>query len=109
MAYDWTYTDAFIGAGTGAPLDTEVIEELKNNILAGSGEKGTGSFSGDTSGTLVTLTTAMSDTSYTVLVTPSADPGGKLGEVWVTVLTTTTFRVYNSGKATTGFMWRAFP
>ena len=106
---DWTYTDAFIAAGVGAPLDTEVIEELKQNILLTGGQTGTDVFSGSAAGTTITMGTAMSDTNYSVQIMLTADPGGKLGEVWIEVLSTTQFKVHNSGKAVTAFRWRAFP
>ena len=46
---------------------------------------------------------------YMVVITSTEDPGGNLGEVWVTNDSTTQFTVHNSGTATTGFRYKVFP
>ncbi len=43
-----------------------------------------------------------------VMVTPSSNPGGFLGEFWYELTSATTFKVYNSGTALTQFRWVAF-
>ncbi len=63
--------------------------------------RGSGSFAG-TSGKRVNLPASRADTSYTVSITPTANPGGQLGEVWV-VKSTAYFTVYNSGTFTGAF------
>lgn len=52
-----------------------------------------------------TITHNIGHTNYRVRITPTADPGGYLGEVWV-VKAANTFVVYNSGKWTGGFDWQ---
>lgn len=52
-----------------------------------------------------TITHNIGHTDYRVRITPTADPGGYLGEVWV-VKAANTFVVYNSGKWTGGFDWQ---
>jgi hypothetical protein len=51
-----------------------------------------------------TVTHNVGNTNYRVLITPTADPGGYLGEWWV-LKQANTFVVYNSGAATTAFDW----
>lgn len=63
--------------------------------------RGSGSFAG-TSGKRINLPASRADTSYTVSITPTANPGGQLGEVWV-VKSTAYFTVYNSGTFTGAF------
>lgn len=53
----------------------------------------------------VTITHNLGHTNYRVRVTPTVDPGGYLGEVWV-VKSANTFVVYNSGKWTGAFDWQ---
>lgn len=53
----------------------------------------------------VTITHNLGHTNYKVMITPTADPGGFLGEVWV-VKAANTIVVYNSGSATTSFDWQ---
>lgn len=52
----------------------------------------------------VTITHNLGHTNYKVMITPTADPQGFLGEVWV-VKSANTIVVYNSGSATTAFDW----
>ena len=49
----------------------------------------------------------MPDTNYLVYVVPSADTDSRVGEYWVPEAnkSTTSFRVYNDGSATTQFRW----
>lgn len=42
------------------------------------------------------------NTNYTPVITPSANPNGYLGEIWI-IKATNGFTVYNSGTATTSF------
>jgi len=40
-----------------------------------------------------------------ITITPSANPSGYLGEVWVT-MDSSNINVYNSGSAVTAFIWK---
>lgn len=53
----------------------------------------------------VTITHNLGHTNYKVMITPTSDPSGFLGEVWV-VKSANTIVVYNSGSATTAFDWQ---
>lgn len=64
-----------------------------------SGSNNFGSISG------TTITHNIGHTDYRVRITPTADPGGYLGDVWV-VKSANTFVVYNSGKWTGAFDWQ---
>jgi hypothetical protein len=68
-------------------------------------ETGTGNFVA--TGSYDTITHALGTSDFVVLITPTASPAGALGEVWVTTKTTTSFRVYISGTATTTYDWIA--
>ncbi len=103
----WTYTDAI--AAVGDPIDYEVFDEIQSNInlvnVAVGPAIGDSTFAGS-SGQTITLSSAQPDTSYQVVVTPTADPGGNLGEVWVSTISAAGFKVHNSGSATTAFRWK---
>lgn len=45
----------------------------------------------------------MTHTNYSVLITPSENPGGDLGEYWVENKSTNTFTVANTGSSTCKF------
>lgn len=99
----WTYTDAINAVGD--PIDAEVFAELKANIQEAAGlDSAASTFNGST-GRAITIA-SQGSTSYFVLVTPSADPGGNLGEVWVVINSATQFTVYNSGSAVTAFRYK---
>lgn len=65
---------------------------------------GQNTFVGKDSYKQIALTTTMSDTNYVVNVTPTQNPGGALGEIFVEKATTY-IRVYNSGTFTGNFDW----
>ena len=74
---------------------------------------GTANFAGN--GGYVTIGSAlgmitMPDNNYVVYVVPSADGDSRVGEYWVPEVTksTTSFRVYNDGSATTQCRWAVF-
>ena len=101
---DYTYLDIAIADTPGASVDKELLEELKSNSqLSASKQTGASTFAGS-SGQAITITET-DDTDYFVSITPNADPGGNLGEVWVVNDSTTQFTVYNSGSAKTAFSW----
>lgn len=110
MALTYTEINAIIADSPGASIDKEFFDELKANLEeleAGINQVGTNTFAGP-AGKAVTITT-MADTNYHVSVTPTANPGGNLGEVWVVNNSVTQFTVYNSGSATTSFSWAVIP
>jgi hypothetical protein len=103
----WTYVDAI--AAVGDPIDYQAFDEIQSNvdaINAAIGQKGVSTFAGSP-GRTITLAAAMPDALYTVVVTPTANPGGSLGEVWIEAVGVSSFRVHNSGSAGTAFQWRA--
>ena len=63
--------------------------------------RGSSTFNG-VSGRVIMLSTTRANTNYSVAVTPTAQPNGNLGEVWV-IKATDRFTVYNSGVATSAF------
>lgn len=67
-----------------------------------NGGKGSSSFAGSGG---VTITHNLGISDYTPLIVPTADPGGKLGAVFVTDITTNSFVVRNTGSAVTAFDW----
>lgn len=105
----WTWTDAFVTGSVGYPLDTEVIEEIRDNLIlvnaAIAGEYGASTFNG-LAGRAITLAAAEADTSYTVAITPTAATGGNLGEVYLTGITTAGFTVHNTGSFTGAFRYK---
>lgn len=63
-------------------------------------QKGSSTFN-TTSGRTINLATAVANAAdYSVYVTPTSNPAGYLGEIWV-IKTTTNFTVYCSGSTTT--------
>ena len=105
----WTEVDAI--NAIGAPVSFQAFDEIQANVNAINAAIGpapnTGTFGGQ-SGTVITFA-AQADTSYLVVITPSANPGGNLGEVWVVNNSTTQATVYNGGTATTGFRFKVLP
>ena len=100
---DWTYTDQINGVGD--PIDFEVFAELKSNILEAAGtDSAASTFNGPT-GRSVTIADQGS-TDYIVMIVPSADSGGNIGEWWVVNDSGTQFTVYCSGTATTAFRYK---
>lgn len=66
--------------------------------------RGSSSFAGNSNAR--TIAHGLGVTPSVVNVTPTANPGGYLGEVWVTKNATNIY-VYNTGTATTAFDWIA--
>lgn len=135
MAQDYTVLDGIVADSPGASIDDDFFSELKLNLeeldtRLGTAEGdlstaqgdisdlesalgslpaaaiGTDSFAGISASVTVTFS-GRDTTDYHVSITPTESPGGNLGEVWVTVDDADNFTVYNSGTATTGFMWCA--
>ena len=69
----------------------------------GTGGKGASSFAGP-NGVTVTHNLNISG-DYTPFVIPTEDPDGQLGAVYVTDILTNSFKVKNTGSATTTFSW----
>lgn len=59
-------------------------------------ETGSGTFN-TTPDTATTISHSQGTTDFRVMITPTSDPGGFLGEYWVTK-TTTNFSVYKTGS-----------
>lgn len=74
---------------------------LKSTPPQGMVITGTSTFAGS-AGRAVTHN--IGHTNYRVLITPTQDPQGYLGEFWV-LKQANTFVVYNSGSAATAFDW----
>ena len=64
--------------------------------------KGASSFAGN-DGVLISHNLDL--VNYTPLIIPTANPEGQLGAVYVTDIAPNSFRVRNTGTATTSFMW----
>lgn len=90
-------------ASVGARLDVAINPDgtLKSMPPNGQVLTGSGSF-GSSAGW--TVTHNVGHTNYRVLITPTQDPQGYLGEWWV-LKQANTFVVYNSGAALTSFDW----
>ena len=105
----WTETDKI--NAIGVPVPYNVYDEIQSNVNLINTALGpacnTGNFAGVT-GTAISFT-AQATTDYIVVITPTANPGGNLGEVWVVNNSTTQATVYNSGSATTGFRFKVLP
>ena len=91
------------GADTVSSFDYIVIKtgtptynETTNPIIEGKS-----SFAN--AGKQVTFESGMTHTNYSVLITPSENPGGDLGEYWVENKSTNTFTVANTGSSTCKF------
>ena len=80
--------------------NTSNITDLQNRINCG-----TNSFAG--AGGTTTVTHGLGATPTFANAMPSTDPGGNLGEIWIQDLTSTTFKVGNSGSHTGAFVWMA--
>ncbi|WP_027364030.1 hypothetical protein [Desulfotruncus alcoholivorax] len=91
--FDATKTEVENARGGYANLDAR-LDQMELETLSG-----TGNFAGPTG---ATVTHNLGHTNYRVRITPTQNPGGYLGEVWV-VKAANTFVVYNSGKWTGGF------
>ena len=69
----------------------------------GTGGKGASSFAGD-NGVTITHNINISG-GYTPIIIPTEDPNGQLGAVYVTDIETNSFKVKNTGGASTAFTW----
>lgn len=105
----WTETDKI--NAIGIPVPYIVYDEIQSNINLVNAAVGpssdTGNFAGPTGATITF--TAQASTAYLVMITPTANPGGNLGEVWVVNNSPTQATVYNSGTATTAFRFKVIP
>lgn len=102
---DYTETNATTVTFTsGRELD-ENITFIKIRSASGSSAiTGSDTFNSTTGRT---ITHNKGNATHATLVTPAADPGGFLGEVWV-VKGANTDTIFNSGTATTAFDWAVF-
>ena len=99
---EWWITDyantSFVVRNSGA-----AVTAFKWSIARfDNGGKGSSSFAGSGG---VTITHNLGISDYTPLIVPTADPGGQLGAVFVTDITTNSFVVRNTGSAITAFDW----
>lgn len=107
----WTETDLI--AAIGDPIPFQVFDEIQTNVntlntAVGVGAaSSTGTFGGP-AGTAITFAN-QGGTSYLVLVTPSSDTSGSLGEVWVTNDSATGATVHNTGAAGGTFRFKVVP
>lgn len=93
-----------VGGLTSVSLEGHTHDGGSLDIPNGVGQ--TTNFAGAGSSTLVTFSPAAPTLGgYEVVITPKANPVGNLGEFWYEKISTTQFRVYNSGTATTGFFY----
>ncbi len=99
----WTYTDAINAVGD--PIDAEVFAELKANIQEAAGTDSAASTFNGSTGRAITIAD-QGGTSYIVIVMPSANGGGNVGEWWVVIDSATQFTVYCSGTATSAFRYK---
>ena len=72
------------------------------------GQSGSDNFGGYGSYTTITLSPAMADTDYRVLIRPTADPSA-IGGVWISNKATNSFRVNNTGSGKSAFEWAVEP
>lgn len=107
----WTEVDAI--ATIGDPISIAALDEIQANVnmlnaaIGVGAASSTGTFGGPT-GTTITFAD-QGGTSYLVLVTPSADTNGSMGEVWVTNDSATRATVYNTGSAGGTFRFKVVP
>ena len=74
-------------------------DRTSNPIMEGSG-----TFAGHTSSTVINFTeTEFESNNYSVLITPTSNTNGDLGEYWIERKTTTSFTVKNTGTSTGTF------
>lgn len=74
----------------------------KSNI-----EIGTSNFGGMNSDGTVSISHTLNSTNITVIITPTADAGGAIGDYSVTNITDVSFDVLCTGSAITSFNWLA--
>jgi hypothetical protein len=91
-----------IAAGATGITADDIIDEREWVLDARPGLAGSATFAGPAGRT---ITHDLGHTDYNVTVTPTDDPLGFLGEVWV-IKSANAVVVYNSGSATTSFEWR---
>jgi hypothetical protein len=95
-------TDTLTPGDIGAASAADLAAHLADTVQAHKVYFGSANFAGPAG---VTITHNIGHTNYKVMITPTADPGGFLGEIWV-VKSANTIVVYNSGSATTAFDWQ---
>lgn len=92
-------TRASVGARLDVALNPDgTLKSMPPNGLVITGGSAFGGLAGKT------ITHNIGHVNYRVLITPTADPKGYLGEWWV-LKQANTFVVYNSGSAVTAFDW----
>ena len=91
-----------IAAGATGITADDIIDEREWVLDASPGITGASTFAGPAGRTIAH---DLGHTDYNVTVTPTDDPLGFLGEVWV-IKSANAVVVYNSGSATTSFEWR---
>lgn len=110
MALVYTEIDNIIDNAPDVDVDVPFFDELKDNLEAlasgttsGVIETGANTFVGG-GGKSIALAAAQADTNYRVIITPTENGFGNIGEIYV-LKTTAGFSVVNSGSATTSFDW----
>lgn len=86
--------------------DTELDPTNMNKLTQEEDLKPAASTFNSTTGR--TLTHNYGHTNYQVIINPTADPGGNLGEVWYSKAVNTV-TIYNSGSATGAFDYVIIP
>lgn len=86
--------------GNGSATTVSRSDHTHNYVPTGNIASGSGTFN-SISGRTISIGKTMSSNTYKVSVTPTANPDGSLGEVWIESKTTTSFVVKCSGSTTT--------
>lgn len=84
---------------SGVLVGTVTGGTVEDHIVVTGAFRGSSSFSG-TSGRFISCN--IGNTNYTPVITPTGNPNGYLGEVWI-IKANNGFTVYNSGTATSSF------
>lgn len=105
----WTEVDAI--ATIGDPIPIAALDEIQSNVnllnVALGIASTTGTFAGPTGVTLTFAT--QGSTNYIVVVTPSKDITGGIGEISVENVSATQAKVYNTGSAGGTFRYKVMP
>ncbi len=100
--WEMSLAQVAIEAGATGIMAEDITDEREWVLDARTGLAGSSTFAGPAGRT---ITHDLGHTDYNVAVTPTDDPLGFLGEVWV-IKSANAVVVYNSGSATTSFEWR---
>jgi len=99
-----TYSDGVVTTHNNLTTSANDVHGSRT-FVNGKIHTGTGTFN-STSGRTISIGVTLANTNYRVIVTPTADTQGYLGEIWVTTKTTSNFVVYNTGSNNTAsFDW----